>query len=150
LRHFDRVQITRDGASGDARATVGGGTTIKRLLRELRRQNVTMPTLGAITEQTIAGAVSTGTHGSGRPSLSHYLDQVRVAAYDPQSGRATIYTWAEGRELLAARCALGCLGIILSVRFRCVRRYFVVETLRRCQSLDDVLADERAWPLQQF
>src|SRR5262245_58330320 len=76
LRHFNRVQITRDGTTGDARATVGGGTTIKRLLRELRRQNVTMPTLGAITEQTIAGPVSTGTHGSGRHSLSHYLDQV--------------------------------------------------------------------------
>src|SRR5205823_6499922 len=54
LRHFDRVQVTRDGATGEARATVGGGTTIKRLLRELRRHNVTMPTLGAITEQTIA------------------------------------------------------------------------------------------------
>src|SRR5437763_6677331 len=53
LRHFNRVQVTRDGTTGDVRATVGGGTTTKRLLRELRRRSVTMPTLAAVTEQTI-------------------------------------------------------------------------------------------------
>jgi FAD/FMN-containing dehydrogenase len=150
LRHFQGVQVSREDETGDCRATVGGGTTIKRLLRELRRHHVTMPTLGAITEQTIAGAVSTGTHGSGRHSLSHYIEQVRVAAYDPQTGRATIYTWSDGPELLAARCAVGCMGIVLSLRFRCIPRYYVVEVPRPCSSLSDVLAGEADWPLQQF
>jgi len=38
----------------------------------------TLPTLGVIKRQTISGAVSTGTHGSGRPSLSHFVTGVRI------------------------------------------------------------------------
>ena len=74
LRHFDRVETTTDDEGGTW-ATVGGGCPLKVLLQELRVQaDVTLPTLGLITEQTIAGAISTGTHGSGRHSLSHYME----------------------------------------------------------------------------
>ncbi|MEZ6134963.1 MAG: hypothetical protein R3C53_08650 [Pirellulaceae bacterium] len=59
-----------------------------------------------LTEQTIAGAISTGTHGSGRHSLSHYVIGVRVARYDPQTGDAVIVDITDGDELRAARCSL--------------------------------------------
>jgi FAD/FMN-containing dehydrogenase len=150
MRRFNSVRVERK-ADGDSWATVGGGCPIKHLLRKLHRLGeVTLPSIGLITEQTIAGAVSTATHGSGKHSLSHYIDELRVAAYDPVTGKACIYTWNDGPELRAARCALGCVGIILSVRIRCVPRYEVAECMVPCATLEDVLAAESKFPLQQF
>ncbi len=150
LRHLNRVETTTDD-EGRTWATVGGGCTLKVLLRELRTQaDVTLPSMGLITEQSIAGAISTGTHGSGRHSLSHYMEEVRVAAYDPGTGRAVIHTFAGGRELRAARCAIGCLGIIVSVRFACVPRYVIAERLGPRDDLDQILDRVEEFPLQQF
>ena len=150
LRHFDSVKTSTDD-EGRTWATVGGGCQLKVLLRRLRRQaNGTLPSMGLITEQTIAGAISTGTHGSGKHSLSHYMEEIRVAAYDPESGRAVVYTWTGGPELRAARCAIGCMGVILSVRFRCVPRYLIAESIQRRADLEEVFSREAAFPLQQF
>jgi FAD/FMN-containing dehydrogenase len=150
LSCLDRVEIHRD-SQGQVAVTVGGGCTIQQLLNVLHRQtNATLPTLGVIKKQTVAGAVSTGTHGSGQPSLSHYLDEVRVAAYDPDSGRPRIYHWTGGPELQAARCALGCLGIILSVKLQCVPQYYVEEAIVGRNALPEVLADGQEYPLQHF
>ena len=64
--------------------------------------------------QTVAGAISTGTHGSGKNSLSHYVEGLRLAAYDEKTGRARIFEITEGPELSVARCSLGCMGVIVS------------------------------------
>ena len=150
LRHFDRVHVER-GPGGEVWATAGGGCRIKPLLRQVHaRSDATLPSLGLITEQTIAGAISTGTHGSGKHSLSHYVDEIRVAAYDAQTGKARIYVRNGGAELRAGRCGLGCMGIILSVRVRCVPKYDVAETITPCATLDEVLRLEGEFPLQQF
>ncbi len=150
MRHFEGVELQR-GADGEIYAIVGGGCRIKHLLEKLHRLgDVTMPTLGLITEQAIAGAISTATHGSGSHSLSHFIDEIRIAAYDPDTGKARIYTWNSGPELRAARCALGCMGVILSVRFRCVPKYDVAETIVPCATLEEALASEGEFPLQQF
>jgi FAD/FMN-containing dehydrogenase len=149
LRHFDGVEIEHD-ADGAVWVNVGGGCRIKRLLHKLHHlAGVTLPTVGLVAEQTIAGAISTATHGSGRASLSHYVAGLRVAAFDA-AGKACVYEWNGGAELEAARCALGCMGIILRVRFKCVPRYDVAETIVPCATLDDVLAAEDEYPLQQF
>lgn len=149
LRKLNAVEtaVTPDGV----RARVGAGCQIKRVLAELERQaNVTVPTLGLITEQAIAGAISTGTHGSGKHSLSHYMSEIRIAAYDPATGTAAIRTITAGPELAAVRCSLGCLGVIVSVGFLCRPLYNVEEHFERCRTLDEVLARESGFPLQQF
>lgn len=151
LRHFKSVRVER-AADSTVSVVVGGGCRMKHLLTELHRQSdYTLPSIGLITEQAVAGAISTGTHGSGKNTLSHYVSELRVAAFDPDTDRAKVYTWGEGDpELPAARCALGCLGVILSVRFRCVPRYDVEEVMRACDTLEEVLAEESRFPLQQF
>src|SRR5579871_5498889 len=84
MRYFNSVTVTR-GTDGCICATVGAGCRIKHLLQKLHSlAGVTLPSIGLITEQTIAGAVATGTHGSGKHSLSHYVEAVRLAAYDPR------------------------------------------------------------------
>jgi hypothetical protein len=42
------------------------------------------------------------------------------------------------------------MGVILEVRFRCVPKYDVAETMVECASLEEVLAGEAEYPLQQF
>ena len=44
---------------------VGGGTVLAELNEELARLGLAMENLGDIDSQTIAGAISTGTHGTG-------------------------------------------------------------------------------------
>ena len=58
---------------------LGAGCSLQRALDQLRQSGWTLPTLGAVKRQTIAGAISTGTHGSGAPGLSHFVHAVRVA-----------------------------------------------------------------------
>jgi FAD/FMN-containing dehydrogenase len=148
LRHFREVRIVQSPEG--TRAEIGAGCQIKRALSELNRHGLTLPTIGLISEQTIAGATATGTHGSGRHSLSHYIAAARVASYDPATGEPTIGTIDRGDELLAVRCGLGCLGIVLSVTVPVREQYFVEEHWREYGSLDDVLAAEGDFPLQQF
>lgn len=150
MRHFDSVTLEY-GENGEAWACVGGGCRIKHLLTKLHAiSDYTLPTLGLITEQTIAGAISTGTHGSGRSSMAHYMGAIRLAGFDPETGDARIFEITEGNELKAARCALGALGIIVFVRFRCIPRYGVAERMHQYDTIDEVLAQSDAYPLQQF
>ncbi len=109
LRHLDEVTIEGD------RVHIGGGCQIKKVLEELKRHGKTLPSVGFIAEQSIAGAISTGTHGSGRHSLSHFVTGVRIARYHPQSGKAAVEEIVRGDDLLAIRCSLGSLGVILRV-----------------------------------
>src|SRR5690349_9658239 len=53
LRHLNQVRIEHEADGGWV--TVGGGCQIKRLLVVLDRTHLTIPTLGLIAEQTIAG-----------------------------------------------------------------------------------------------
>lgn len=146
LRHFDQVELIGNPAQ---HVRVGAGCRIGRLLDQLRRHGRTLPTVGAIVEQTVAGALATGTHGSGASSLSHFVEGVRLASCDDK-GKAHIETIHGGEELLAARCSLGLLGIVLSVVLRTEALYNVEERFEEVSSLDDVLKEASAWPLQQF
>jgi L-gulono-1,4-lactone dehydrogenase len=148
LRHLDDVQIdVRDSRSY---VTVGSGCQIKRVIAALDAAGLALPSQGLITEQTVAGAMSTGTHGSGKHSLSHYAVEITVATYDSQTGEPTIKRICEGPELQAARCALGCMGIILSVTLPCLAQYNIEEHIRFHRSLERVLEAERDYVIQQF
>lgn len=149
LRLLNAVKPTDDGRTKTV--DVGASCQISRLLAELERQkNWTLPSVGFITEQTVAGAISTGTHGSGRHSLSHYVLGLRIAHYDPQTGSAIISEITSGDELRAARCSLGCLGVILSVTLQCRETYSVEEQFREYDRLSEILDAESQFPLQQF
>ena len=126
MRHFQAVRVeNRDGRMW---VVAGGGCQIKRLLAEIESQGGgTLPTLGLVTEQTIAGAISTATHGSGRPSMSHFIAEMRIATYDAATGEPVIRVISEGDPLMAARCSLGALGVIVSVGFWARPQYNVEE-----------------------
>jgi FAD/FMN-containing dehydrogenase len=150
MHNFNQLSVEQV-PDGSTIATVGAGLTLKELLPALREQaGVTLPTLPGTLVQTLAGCISTATHGSGTTSLSHYIVGVRMAAYDPTTGEAHIYEWYDGPELHAARCALGFMGIILSLKIRCVPDFSVLQKVERCKTLDEVLSLEKSYPLQEF
>jgi FAD/FMN-containing dehydrogenase len=149
LQHLNTVRTEQ--RDGGVWATIGAGCQVKHVLVELERQaGVTLPAVGLITEQAIAGAISTGTHGSGKHSLSHYVAEVRVATYDTESGEPVIRTINSGPELKAARCSLGCLGVIVSVGLWVRPQYCVEEHFQRYDALADVVSAEDMFPLQQI
>lgn len=148
LRRLDAVNIERDD-SGSRQVTVGAGCRIRRLLKKLRREGLALPSVGLIDAQSVAGAIATGTHGSGRHSLSHYPAAIRAAVSDPATGDAVVREWREGEALRAARCALGCTGIVLSVTLPVAPIPEVEEYTARHGSLDGVLALAGRYPLQQ-
>lgn len=148
LRRLNTVRVEQ--RDGEPWAVIGAGCQIKRALDVLDRQGLTLPTVGLVTEQTIAGAAATATHGSGRHSISHYVEEVRIARYDSATGEPVIETITSGPELQAVRCALGRLGVVLSVAVRCRPQYLVEEHFRTYESLSEAIAHEEQYPLQLF
>jgi L-gulonolactone oxidase len=149
LRRFNDVEIERDD-DGNAWAVVGAGVLLKDLLAILRDRGLTLPVLPGATTQTLAGCIATATHGSGLPSMSHYVDGVRTAAFDAQTGKARIHEFTGEDELLAARCSLGCMGVMLSIRIRCVPLFSVLESVQRVESVAEVLTSRRGFTFQEF
>ena len=121
----DGVLVSLDGLTGiisvdrDAReATVWGGTTIHDLGPLLRAHGLAMETMGDIDRQTIAGAVSTGTHGTGR-DFGSISTQVSGLVLVTAAGATVECSPTREPELFAcARVALGALGVITRVRLR--------------------------------
>ncbi len=146
LKHFDEVRIQHE--NDESFVTVGGGCRISKLLNELNKHGLTIPAIGLITAQTVAGATATGTHGSGKQSLSHYITRARVACF--QEGKATLREVTDGDELRAVRCSLGCLGVVSELTLPVVPQYFVEEDTVACDSLEAAFAHEEEWPLQQL
>lgn len=148
LRHLNSVSVEQRG--DETWAIIAAGCRIKHAVAVLDRQGLSLPTLGLITEQSIAGAAATGTHGSGRHSISHYVDEVTIAHYDPTSGAPTLTLVSEPGDLRSARCSLGCLGIVVSIGMRCRDQYRVEEHFQLFDQLPPVIAAESEYPLQQF
>ncbi|KAL2913557.1 D-arabinono-1,4-lactone oxidase [Polyrhizophydium stewartii] len=105
----------------DARqVTVEAGTTLQQLNELLDRLGWAMPNLGSISEQTIAGAISTGTHGTGIEfgALATAIVDLRLVT---ASGEVLALSRTSSPDVfLAALCSLGCLGVITQVTIQAV------------------------------
>ena len=148
MSHFDYVRVQEK--NHEITVTVGAGCKVKHLLAELSRKGLTIPSVGLIAEQTIAGATATGTHGSGKHSLSHYIESLQLACFEETGMSAQIINITEGESLQAARCSLGCLGVVVEVTLPCIPQYFVQEKSTFCKTIEEALVLEKKAPLQQF
>ena len=121
------------GVDGEE-VTVQAGITLHDLGEELRSRGLAMENQGDVDPQTLAGAISTATHGTGGRfgNLSSQVVGMRLA-----TGAGEIVD-VEGDELRAARVSLGALGAISAVTLRCVPA-FTIHRLDRPRPLDEVL-----------
>ena len=108
-----------DADLGSGLVRVGGGTILADLNEELAGLGLAMENLGDIDRQTIAGAVSTGTHGTGAGlrSISAQVAAIELVLAD---GSVRELDAAAGPLLAAARVGVGALGAISAVTLRCV------------------------------
>jgi len=113
-----RGVIDADPDSGLVR--VGAGTVLSELNEELARLGLAMENLGDIDVQTIAGAISTGTHGTGAKlrNISAQVEGLELVLAD--GSVRELSADSEPELLRAARVGVGALGAISAVTLRCV------------------------------
>lgn len=125
-----------DVASG--LVTVRSGTTIRQLNAALDHLGLAMANLGDIDAQTISGAISTGTHGTGA-RLGGIATQVAALRLVLADGSVVTCSKDHHPDLFdAARVGLGALGVITSVTLRC-ERSFCLRADERPVPLEDVI-----------
>jgi FAD-linked oxidoreductase len=116
--------------------TVRSGTTLRQLNANLNTLGLAMPNMGDIDVQTIAGAISTGTHGTGA-ALGGIATQVEALELVTADGSLVKVSATENPDLFAAaRISIGALGLITTVTLRCVPGFRLA-------------ADERPMPLEE-
>ncbi|EKJ68118.1 hypothetical protein FPSE_11718 [Fusarium pseudograminearum CS3096] len=109
-----------------------GGIRLYALCAELEKHGLTMPNLGSINEQSISGAISTGTHGS---SLRHGLMSENIISLKVTLANGTTVFCSKDTKtdlFRAALLSLGAVGIITEVTFQAVPSF----TLRWQQSVN--------------
>lgn len=120
--------------------TFRAGTRLWQIPRLLKPFNLALENMGDIDRQTIAGAMSTATHGTGLgfTGFSGAVTGVRLTLADGTELRTSA---RENPELFqAARVGLGALGVITHVRLRCVPDFFM-HAVERVEDIDRISAD---------
>ncbi|HXD54143.1 MAG TPA: D-arabinono-1,4-lactone oxidase [Solirubrobacteraceae bacterium] len=113
-----RAVLDVDASSGLVR--VQAGITIHELSRRLAAHGLALENLGDIDVQSIAGAISTATHGTGA-RLGNIASQVRALTLVLADGSLVRCSTEQDPELFrAARVSLGSLGVVAEVTLQCV------------------------------
>ncbi|MEU4794634.1 D-arabinono-1,4-lactone oxidase [Streptomyces sp. NPDC023327] len=127
-----------DRAAGTV--TVEAGTPLKRLNTALAREGLSLTNMGDIMEQTVSGAVSTGTHGTGRDSAS-IAAQIKGLELVTADGTVLTCSAEENPEVFAAaRIGLGALGVITAITFA-VEPVFFLTAREEPMTFDEVTSD---------
>lgn len=123
--------------------TLGAGTHLYQLPTLLGEHGLALENMGDIDRQSIAGAISTGTHGTGA-RFGGIATQVVALTLVTAAGGILRISETENAELLpAAGVGLGALGVLVEVTLRCVPD-FVMHAIEKPEPLEDVLADWEA------
>ena len=115
--------------------TVEAGITLRELGPALAERGLALENQGDVDAQTLAGAISTATHGTGG-GFANISSQVAGLRLVTASGE--VLDLRDGDDLLAARVSLGALGAISAVTLRCVPA-FTIHRVDEPLPLDDVL-----------
>jgi hypothetical protein len=147
--------------SGREFVRVLGGTHIHTLNDRLDEMGLALPNMGGYDAQTIAGVVSTSTHGSGLaygpfPALVHSLDLVISGGKairlertngptDPDSfGDETLELVQDDERFKAAVCGIGTLGLIHSMLIEVRAKFWLneVRTLSTWEAVRETLNED--------
>lgn len=141
----DDLLLSLDGLSGlesndtaSGQVTVWAGTRLYDLNGILAGLGRAQENMGDINRQSLAGAVCTGTHGTG-VRLGSVGTQIAALRLVDGQGKLRTIDASDERALSAARLSLGALGIITSVTLRTVPAY-QLEMQISAGRLDEMLA----------
>lgn len=117
---LDRLSGLVSADPATRRVRVLAGTPLRVLNRALDVMGLALPNLGDVDRQTIAGAIATGTHGTG--GRLHGIAS-SVTALTLVSGDGSVIGCSADREpevFQAARVGLGAVGVLTEVELHCV------------------------------
>ncbi|MGQ4418009.1 D-arabinono-1,4-lactone oxidase [Streptomyces sp. SAS_269] len=136
IRGIDREAMT---------VTVEAGTPLRRLNAALAREGLSLTNMGDIMEQTVSGATSTGTHGTGRESAS-IAAQIKGLELVTADGSVLTCSAEENPEVFAAaRIGLGALGVVTAITFA-VEPLFLLTAREEPMPFDRVVAEfDQLW-----
>jgi len=122
---------------------VGAGQTIRSIVQTLEQSGYTLANLGDIQSQTIAGAISTNTHGSG---VTHTGFAGAVKKFNIVDGRGILHqnvSWNNKREMYrSALSGLGMMGVITEVTLKIVPA-FNIYSVQEHMSLHELIGQEK-------
>ena len=133
LDRMNRI-VAHDSATG--RVRVQAGISLHDLNPRLKAIGLALPNLGDVDPQSVAGAVSTGTHGTGGKlfGISAAVVGVQLVTADGE-----VLEIDESHPWFgAARVTLGALGIVTEVTLQCVPA-FLLHAREEPMALPDVL-----------
>ncbi|MFI7103946.1 D-arabinono-1,4-lactone oxidase [Streptomyces sp. NPDC050161] len=117
--------------------TVAAGTPLVHLNRTLAAHGLSLTNMGDIMEQTVSGATSTGTHGTGRDSAS-LAAQITALELVTADGSVLRCSAKENPDVFdAARLGLGALGVVSELTFA-VEPEFLLTAREEPMSFDEV------------
>ena len=131
IRFIDRTAKT---------VVVGAGTTLNELNALLHSEGLAMANLGDIAYQTVAGAISTSTHGTGvhLPGLAAQVVGLRIVDGE---GNVVVANEHQNPHLFdVARVSVGALGVITECTIKVVDA-FRLHAHEMPMKLDDALAN---------
>ncbi len=138
LLNLDRLASVEriERGSGHVEVTVGAGIRLHHLNQVLAEAGLAMRNLGDIDRQSLAGALATGTHGTGS-GLGGLATQVRAVRVVGPDGEVTEASRGHRPELFeASRLGLGATGVLAAITLE------VVPAFR-------LRAVEEPWPLDR-
>lgn len=130
LVHTNSLLISLDDIQGVSEinekeqwAEVWAGTKLNKLSLLLHQQGFALENMGDIDHQSIAGALSTGTHGTG-VTLGNLSTQIKEITIVTGSGEVITCSNENNQNLFkAAAISLGALGIIVKLKLKVVPSY---------------------------
>jgi FAD-linked oxidoreductase len=146
MLRLEQMNRLLDVDRGSGLVKVEAGIGLRRLSEELDRHGLALENMGDIDVQTLAGALSTATHGTGS-GLGNLSTQVEAMELVLADGSVFECSRESAEDALrAARVGLGALGVIATVTLRCVPAFTLnrldhplplAETLDRLDDLNE-------------
>jgi FAD/FMN-containing dehydrogenase len=122
------LEVDRQGC----RATIAAGTKLHDVGPALWAHGLSLPQQGDIDRQSLAGALATGTHGTGRQigNLSTFLRGITLI--DAAGTLVTLTPETEPDAFCAAQVSQGMLGVVVSVTLSLLPAFYLRERLWDC------------------
>ena len=132
----DVIEVDRE----QCRVRVQAGITLRALSLRLDAEGLALENLGDIDVQSLAGAIATGTHGTGAEFGGLATQVEEMTLVDGCGEVRTLDAVSTPEEFAVSRVSLGALGVVCEVVLRCVPA-FCLHARETIEPLDDLLSD---------
>lgn len=136
-------EIYQDGLT-DVHVEFEAGIRIAEIHKRLAKYGFAIETRGAISVQSLAGATSTGTHGSSytHGSLSSLITGIKIL---DGYGQIIVANNQTNKNIFdSARTGLGAVGVVISITLKVVDEFYL-RKVEKTYELDEILEKNEDW-----